>query len=204
MIAADVPSNEIGGAPENLTNPPQMRVFVGLRIAPEIAGELARLARGLEGSSVRFISTADVHLTLVPPWNEASVVEAIERLRGVASRCDAFSLTFQHLSYGPVPRRPRLLWVECAVSDDIAALQSALVEAFWQKDERPFRPHVTLARIRGNGQAIARKHPIDLELSLIQRVESIELFQSPPPGASGYQVLASLQLGRTPHSVPTT
>jgi hypothetical protein len=54
---------------------------------------------------------------------------------------------------------------------------------------------VTLARIRGNGSAIARRQPIDQELSFTQQVGSIELFQSPPPGGSGYKILASLRLG---------
>jgi RNA 2',3'-cyclic 3'-phosphodiesterase len=57
---------------------------------------------------------------------------------------------------------------------------------------------VTLARIRTAGSAIARKHPIDEPLSLRQRVGSLELFQSPLPGGTGYRVLASLPLGKQP------
>ena len=79
----------------------------------------------------------------------------------------------------------------------LAAFGSALLQTLGQTDDRPFLPHVTLARIRGDATAIARRHPIDLEVSLTQRVESIELFQSPSPGASGYQVLASLRLAET-------
>jgi 2'-5' RNA ligase len=78
------------------------------------------------------------------------------------------------------------------------ALQAALLEAYGQSNERPFRPHVTLARIRASGSAVARKHPIDRELSFTQRVQSAELFQSPPPGGSGYQILASVRLGKLP------
>jgi hypothetical protein len=59
---------------------------------------------------------------------------------------------------------------------------------------------VTLARIRGDGRAIARNHPIDQQLSLTQRIESVELFQSPPPGENGYRVLASLPLGEAASS----
>ena len=109
-------------------------------------------------------------------------------------------LTFQHLGYGPQAKRPRLLWADCATTDVIESVRAALLQAYGrQPDERrPFRPHVTLARIRGNGAAIARKHPIDQELSLTQQIDSIELFQSPPQGARGYQVLASIPLGKLP------
>jgi RNA 2',3'-cyclic 3'-phosphodiesterase len=149
-----------------MTQAEGVRIFVGLRVAPEIADELAQLARGLERSALRLVAPADIHLTLVPPWNDTSTSQATEKLRGVASGFGAFALTFQRLCYGPQPRRPRLLWAECAASDEIAGLRAALLQAYGQTDERPFRPHVTLARIRGNGRAIARNHPIDQAISL--------------------------------------
>ena len=175
----------------------QARVFVGLKIAPEIASQLAELAATLEKPSVRPVAPADIHLTLVPPWNETSIPDAIAKLGRAAKNFGAFRLIFQHVGYGPQPRRIRLLWADCAATDEIAALRIALLQAYGQRDERPFKPHVTLARIRADGPAIARKHPIDRPLSLTQRVESIKLFQSPSPGGSGYQVLASLRLGDT-------
>ena len=181
---------------------PPVRVFVGLKIAPEIASQLAELAAALEQSSVRPVVPTDIHLTLVPPWNETSIPDAIEKLGRIAGTFGAFQLIFQHAGYGPQPRRPRLLWADCGATDAIAALRAALLLAYGQTDERPFQPHVTLARIRGDGVAIARKHPIDRPLSLSQRVESIELFQSPPAGGSGYQVLASLRLGEAAGLAP--
>ncbi len=175
----------------------QARVFVGLKIAPEIATELTRLAAALKGQPVRLIEPADIHLTLVPPWNEVSIPDAIEKLGRIAGKFDGFWLAFQHLGYGAQPRRPRLLWADCAATEEITALHAALVEAYGRTDQRPFQPHVTLARIRTGGSAIARRHPIDQPLSLKQRVGSLELFQSPPPGGTGYRVLASLRLGKS-------
>ena len=156
-------------------------MFVGLRIEPEIASQLVQFVAALEKSFVRPVTPTDIHLTLVPPWNETSIPDAIAKLGRVAGRFGAFRLIFRHVGYGPQPRRPRLLWADCVVNDEIATVHTALLEAFGQRDERPFQPHVTLARIRSNGPAIARKYPIDQPLSLTQRVESIELFQSPPP-----------------------
>jgi len=130
----------------------------------------------------------------VPPWNEASVPEAVGKLRKVLDGFGRFSLSFERLCYGPEPRRPRLLWVECTPNAEIVALQNALLCAFGQGNELPFRPHVTLARIEKNGRAIVEENPIDQTLWLKQCVDSVELFRSPPPGESGYQVLASLPL----------
>lgn len=200
MPRANTSPDKTGVARADTDAAARVRVFVGVKAAPGIARELARLAAGLENPPVRPVAPSDIHLTLVPPWDEASIPDAIERLRGVAGRFGAFGMTFEHVGYGPRPKRPRLLWADCAASDEIAALRAALLQAYGQTDERPFRPHVTLARLRGNGSAIARRHPIDRELSLTQRVESVELFQSPPPGASGYRVLASMRLDKIIHA----
>jgi 2'-5' RNA ligase len=174
---------------------PTARVFVALKIVPEIARELAQMARELERFAVRLIAPDDIHLTLVPPWWETSIPATIEKLRSVADKAAPFTLTFVHLNYGPQPRRPRLLWAECAAGNELTALHAALLRLFGQSDERPFRPHVTVARIRGHGAAIARKRPINQTLSFVQRVETVELMQSPPAGEVGYRVLASLRLG---------
>ena len=177
--------------------PRPARIFAAVKTAPEIADALARMARSLERYPVRLVAPADIHLTLVPPWNEVSISDAVEKIRRVADQSDPFALTFQHIGYGPDPRRPRLLWAECAAGQEITELQAALLLAFGQTDERQFRPHVTLARLRGNGAAIARKHLIDQTLSLAQQVASIELMQSPLPGERGYKILASLRLGKS-------
>jgi RNA 2',3'-cyclic 3'-phosphodiesterase len=88
------------------------------------------------------------------------------------------------------------LWVDCAATDEMAALRDALMQAFGQQDGRPFRPHVTLVRIRQGQRSVARRHPIDKALNLEQMVQTVELFRSPPRGATGYQILASLELGK--------
>jgi 2'-5' RNA ligase len=173
-----------------------IRVFVGIKVASDIAEELAKLVKPLECLPIRLIPPLDMHLTLVPPWNEINVPDAIEKLQKAICGQQAFALTFEHLIYGPTRRRPRLLWVECAPNGEIVKMQALLLATFGQAQEKPFRPHVTLARIRRNGRAIASEHPFNQTLSLIQRVGAIELFKSPGRGERGYQVLASVPLRR--------
>jgi 2'-5' RNA ligase len=174
-----------------------VRVFVGIKIAPDIARQLAELAAGLDQFSVRRVASEDIHLTLVPPWEEPSPSKAAATLQRVAGAFDAFALTIEHVGYGPEPRWPRMLWADCKPTGELLALQEALLAAFGQANRRPFRPHVTLARIRGNGRIIARRYPIDRDLSLAQQVESVELFQSPTRGETGYRILASMPLRKS-------
>lgn len=170
------------------------RVFVAFKIAPDIAQELVRIARPLEQFSIRSIAPADIHLTLVPPWNEPTIQDAIERLRCVARAHSSFNLELRQVRYGPQPNHPRVLWVECESNDRLDTLHAALLRAFGQVENRSFRPHITLARLRDRGARIARKCPIDRDIALKQAIQTVELMQSPRPGERGYRVLASLPL----------
>jgi hypothetical protein len=90
--AAGIPTGE-----RPMASPQQVRIFVGLKMAPEIAEQLALLARRIERAPVRFVPAGDIHLTLLPPWNEASVPEAVEKLRRAVNGIGHFSLTFERL-----------------------------------------------------------------------------------------------------------
>jgi 2'-5' RNA ligase len=73
-------------------------------------------------------------------------------------------------------------------------LRDALMRTLGQTEARPFRAHVTLARLREAQWTFARRHPIDIDLSLVQCIRTVELFKSPSAGTTGYQVIASTDL----------
>jgi len=181
-----------------MTTTQPARIFVGIKVTDEVAQELAELARPLEQQVVRLVPTIDIHLTLVPPWNEINIAAAAETLQAAISYFKPFVLTFVHLGYGPKLREPRLLWVECAASTELTDLRTMLLTAYGKCDSRPFLPHVSLARMLRNGRRIARRNPIDRTLLLTQLITSVELFRSSAHGQSGYRVLASLPLGCKP------
>lgn len=171
-----------------------LRLFVGLKIHAAIARDLSTLIRELDDPAIRRVAVDDIHLTLVPPWPEKTADAAIAHLATVAARFGPMPLSIRHAGYGPDPRFPRLIWADCAATEELAALKAALLAAFGRSEDRPFRPHITLARIRGNGRAVSRRQPFDRPLALTEEVSSIELFQSPAPGERGYKVLASAAL----------
>jgi 2'-5' RNA ligase len=136
-------------------------IFVGIKIADEPAEELAALARPLRPHDVRLVPSNDIHLMLVPPWDEPETAGAVGTLQAAISDIKPFVLTLTHRRFGPNLREPRLLWMECAASDELADLRIALLAAYGKSDSRPFVPHITLARIPKNSRTVARRNPID-------------------------------------------
>lgn len=179
---------------------PSARLFIGIKVVADIAQELATIARSLSDCAVRLVPAADIHLTLVPPWSEQDIETAAEALRDALATIDSFDLLFEHVTYGPSPEWPKFLWAECAATNELLLLQKRLLCAFGQIDERPFRPHVTLARLGDIGRKIVRMHPIDIQLSLRQRIHSIELFQSPQQQGRGYNIVTSVPLLQSEHA----
>lgn len=142
------------------------RIFVGIKIADEVAQRLAQLASPLAQHHARLVAPADIHLTLVPPWNEINTAEAIDTLRAAVGNLKPFPLKLTRLGYGPTLRNPRLRWVECAASKDLEDLRNALLTAYGTSDPRPFLPHITVARMPRNGRTIARRNPVRRAVSL--------------------------------------
>lgn len=135
-----------------------MRLFFALELPEDVRAELGRLrpAAGAPAArAYRWVEPALLHLTLVFLGEQPS--EALPDLRRAASEVASGSqpgrLWLGHPgSFGP-PRAPRVLWV--GLRGDLAPLrhlQEELVRglhaAGFARDERPFAPHVTLARRR--------------------------------------------------------
>lgn len=178
----------------SVRNSDPVRLFIGIKIAPDLADILADFAYPLNDPSVRLIPVADLHLTLVPPWREIDLPGTILRLRDAVQHVDSFILHFEYLRYAPTPAMPLFLWAGCAATEELVSLRGLLLSAFDAADEGPFQPHVTLARLGKESGHIAHGVPMDRRLSLSQMVRRIELFRSPQQQGRGYEVVASVPL----------
>jgi 2'-5' RNA ligase len=178
-------------------NSRQLRIFVGIKVDRGIAQSLFARTIPLRGiPETTLIPSDDVHITLLPPWNTADIAPITETIRDIAHKTECFSVNFNHIRYGPTVMKPWLLWAECGAGAPIIGLKKVLLHAFGHHDEMPFRPHATLARVRKNGQMIMKKYPIDGVCHFTQYVNSIELFESPQGGGTGYRIRGSLPLRR--------
>jgi len=108
----------------------------------------------------RWVTPAQIHLTLrflgnVPEEQVTSIAQAMEH---AAQGQTAFTLRAQSLGCFPQPARPRVLWVGLADPSQALArlnecLTAALIPVGFPPEERPFHPHLTLARVQNAGRA---------------------------------------------------
>jgi 2'-5' RNA ligase len=153
----------------------QIRSFIAIELPEEVRRGLAKLRSEMERAEHRFVKWVDsegIHLTLkflgnVPFKQVAEVTKAIE---AAAQGVPPFHLEISGLGAFPNLKQPRVLWVGIGGEiDTLLRLQqnidSALASLGFAKEERPFMPHLTLARVRQGASPMERKNFGELAMS---------------------------------------
>jgi 2'-5' RNA ligase len=132
-----------------------MRLFVALATSEELRERLAALIETLRKADAapRWVNPRNLHITLkfigeVPQEKLAAINEALAAVR-VSRR---LSLQFRGLGFFPHARRPAVVWVGIESSEHLALLAAeidrTLAPLGIPREERPFLPHLTIARFK--------------------------------------------------------
>ncbi len=150
-----------------------IRSFLAIGIPEEILGEIGRLQerlrREIQGD-VRWVRPEGIHLTLkffgdIPEGAVSDISAVVEK---AAAGHEPLDLSVSGAGVFPDLRRPRVLWL--GMTGDVerlltlqTTLERELQRIGFPREERPFRPHLTLARIRspqgltGLGRALEKR-----------------------------------------------
>jgi RNA 2',3'-cyclic 3'-phosphodiesterase len=134
------------------------RLFVAVPLPPEplVACQalIDAVRAGPHGDVPRWVHMANLHLTVrflgetppdLTPDAALAVLDALEGSR-------AFDVVLAGAGSFPEARKPRALWLGIEQgSAELGALADALDPALeplgWPRDDRPYRPHLTVARL---------------------------------------------------------
>jgi RNA 2',3'-cyclic 3'-phosphodiesterase len=138
------------------------RLFVAVPLAPEacaaVADLVGRVRTELEGNGreVRWVRLDGLHVTLrfLGATSDARLPGIEAALRAAATRVGPFRATLAGAGAFPPAGRPRVLWLGLAEGwEQLAELERGLQDGLamdgWERDPRPFRAHLTLARADG-------------------------------------------------------
>lgn len=176
-------------------------VDIGEDLRREISAATRRFARA--GGDVRWSRPEGVHGTLKFLGDvEPAKIEPVVAVAGaVAARGKPFSLRACGIGGFPTMARPRVLWVGLE-APELALLatdlDAALAGCGFAAEEKPFRAHLTIGRVRSRRgwptlrEALAEWQGHDFGTAL---VDDIVLYRSHlQPGGSVYEELARLPL----------
>ena len=132
-----------------------MRIFIGIDLDPEIRGRISRFLEGVQGfaADARWVRPESLHITLKFIGEQTPErVEAIaERLRRVHS--GEFEIRSGGYGFFPTAKAPRVFWIGIHAGPQLAELAGtidmATAELGIPREDRPYSPHLTLARASG-------------------------------------------------------
>jgi RNA 2',3'-cyclic 3'-phosphodiesterase len=140
-----------------------MRLFFALPLPAEVKERLRpslEAARNAGGEGVGFTRVSQIHFTLAFLGEQPSADAALSAGEALRDH-EAFELAIGGAGAFPNTARPRVLWLgvtEGAAQLIVAAqrLRRALQSGGLAVEERPFRPHLTVGRVRPRGEKGAR------------------------------------------------
>ena len=186
-----------------------IRAFIAIDLPPDVKAALGRVAvtlgEGLPRGAVRWVRPEQMHLTLAflgdTPVEKLSAIH--KAMDGVVARQQPFTLALDGVGCFPNRRRPRVVWVGLAAagggeSGPLLALKAALDEALtplgWPLEDKPFRAHLTLGRVKDERAVQGIEWAADVP-PLAAPVSAIHLIESQlRPDGPVYTVRYSSQL----------
>ena len=130
-----------------------MRLFVALEIPSTVRENLADLLGSLRAVSpqTRWVHPENLHVTLkfIGEVPEAKFSAIRSALAGVRSD-QPVTLDFRGLGFFPNEKHPRVFWAGTEASPNLkilaAEIEKAVEKLGISREQRPFSPHLTLAR----------------------------------------------------------
>lgn len=143
-----------------------MRLFVALDLDPQIRNAISAFINEMRrgAADVRWVKPESLHVTLkfIGEQPDAKVNDIENALRGISAR--AFRISFRGSGFFPSEKSARVFWIgieaDTALAELAAKVEASLTPLGIAPENRPFSPHLTLARA-GNGSGAPAKQKSD-------------------------------------------
>jgi len=178
----------------------EKRIFIAINLPDEIMNGLKANEKRWPSLHIKWTNYANMHITLqflgnVNRKDFNAILSAVEK---TAPNIAPFHISIDKIVLGPDSDEPTMFWATLIIDNNLLNLKKALDESLksfgYFLENREFKPHITLARARGN-QLKGKKTNVQLK-GMRFKVESIEVMQSQlHPAGSKYKIVESFKLG---------
>lgn len=139
--------------------PSTIRTFIGVPVAPPPA--LRRLCERVAsfGRNVKAVDVDSMHITLkfLGDTPRDQVDEIAQLISASSAKMSTMSTSVHGLDAFPTRARPSILWATLARTDELkrlaADLEAKLAPLGFPAEDREYRPHLTIARVRAARKA---------------------------------------------------
>ena len=185
-----------------------IRAFIAIQIPDDLLKRIETEAKRLKNLRIdaRFTKKSSIHLTLkfLGDIDENLVASVGDALQESARALDRFRLGIEGLGVFPIRKTPRVIWIGVRKEPMLVELhqqvEANLQGLGFETEGRPFRPHLTIARLKSSKNLAGLEDFIVMEGAEFKigtfEVGAVHLYQSLlyPDGAE-YRQLSTHTLG---------
>jgi 2'-5' RNA ligase len=169
------------------------RLFVAVPLSGDATAAVTEIVERIradepEGRGVRWVRLDGLHLTLrfLGPTPEDRVPDLATAVADVARDAEPFEITIRGAGSFPPTGRPRTIWLDIRNGVEslemlAARLDDRLADSGWERERRPFRAHLTLARadgVRAGPATVAALTAAAADLAIESPIDRLILFES--------------------------
>jgi len=144
-----------------------MRLFTAIDLPREVVTSLRKLIDSLRPAApdLRWSPPANLHITtkFIGEWPEARLDELKAVLAAIPRR-PPFPIAVRGLGWFPNPHNPRIFWAGVQAPDELRTLARATEQSLAALgvpvEDRPYSPHLTLARVKAPANLTALRQRI--------------------------------------------
>ena len=143
-----------------------MRIFIGIDLDLEVRARIERFLEGVQGFApeARWVRPESLHITLkfIGEQTAAQVEAIVTRLPRVEA--GAFEIRCAGYGFFPTAKAARVFWIGIQAGPALGALAATIDDAVAElgvaREDRPYSPHLTLARA-GSGSGAPKWRAAD-------------------------------------------
>jgi len=135
-----------------------VRLFIAIEIPDNIRAGFASLLKEFRAIApqVKWVRAENLHVTLkFLGETESAKLGALQNVLSGLRSTDPVNLEFRGLGFFPNEKRPRVFWAGMEASANLKTLAADIDQAVhrlgFRLEDRPFAPHLTLARFQPPG-----------------------------------------------------
>lgn len=183
------------------------RIFIAINLPESLKKKLRAFEDKWPQIPARWTKQENLHITLLFLGNldDNQLTQTIKAIEEATKKHQPFFAILKHVCFDSDKKMPRMIWVEGEAENCLLSLQKNLEQAifnlpsyqFKEKEDRPFKFHITLARIKQwQFKELEEMPEVNEDINFKFEVNTIEIMESQlKRQGPEYTILESFELG---------
>ncbi len=166
-----------------------MRLFIAVDISErsrELIERKVEILKKSFDSDLKWVDKENWHLTIkfLGDCDEDKKQQIIEKMKNINKKSEINYIQFSKINAFPNPKEAKVIYLETAKGSEFLKelnhiLEIEMAKLDFEKDEREFIPHLTLARSKNNGEINIKSNFLKNDfINIFSFINSFSLYES--------------------------